>query len=199
MKLDTDWSAAKSSRDFAAEKGIFCGKKHRPVEGDFSDYDPTFLFNRDLPNELFLWGVDYYAEKIPNRNDGSWLIWDKRIDEQGDKMYGSCFETLWSLRRHKRGFIRIKWAGIFGTEKEPDRMRSHPTQKPVLVYDWLLSRYSNEGDISADYYLGAGSHLIACENLNRRCRAIEIDPGYVAVTLQRWADHTGQTPQLIDS
>ena len=197
MRLDTDWSSAKSRLDFAAENPLFGGKKHKPVEGDFEDYDPSFLFNRKLPNELFLWGADYYAEKLPDRNNGSWLIWDKRLDDSADKMYGSAFETCWSLSKHKRDFIRVKWAGIFGTEQEPDHKRLHPTQKPVAVYEWILSRYSKTGDISADYYLGAGSHLLACENLNRRCRAIEIDPGYVAVALQRFYDHSGKTPELV--
>ena len=197
IRLDTDWSAAKSRLDFAAEKRVFGGKKYKPITGDFVDYDPGFLFDRDLPNEMFLWGADYYAEKIPNRNAGSWLIWDKRIDDSADRMYGSAFEMCWSLSRHKRDFIRVKWAGIFGTEKEPDRQRFHPTQKPVLVYEFILNRYSNEGDISADFYLGAGSHLIACENLNRKCRAVEISSAYVSVSLQRFLDHTGIQPVLL--
>jgi len=45
--------------------------------------------------------------------------------------------------------------------------------------------------------LGSGTTIIACENLGRKCRAIEISPGYVAVTLQRWADATGKTPVLL--
>lgn len=44
---------------------------------------------------------------------------------------------------------------------------------------------------------GSGTTLIACENLKRRCRAIEISPAYVAVALERWHQHTGQTPVLM--
>jgi DNA modification methylase len=39
-----------------------------------------------------------------------------------------------------------------------------------------------------DPFLGSGTTLIACQNLGRKCRAIEIAPGYVAVTLQRFKD-----------
>lgn len=197
MRLDTDWSNAKSRLDFAAENPFFGGKNHKPVHGDFADFDPSFLFDRQMPKELFLWGADYYAERIPNRNDGSWLVWDKRIDESADKMYGSCFETLWSIKKHKRDIIRVKWAGIFGTEHEPGHKRFHPTQKPVQVYKWIIERHSNIGDICADFYLGAGSHLIAAHQLSRRCYGIELDPGYVAVTLQRYLDLTGDQPHLI--
>jgi len=50
-----------------------------------------------------------------------------------------------------------------------------------------------------DPFLGSGTTLIACEHLGRRCRAVEIDPRYVAVTLERWAQSTGQTPLLLEN
>ncbi|MCK5644812.1 MAG: DNA modification methylase, partial [Gammaproteobacteria bacterium] len=46
----------------------------------------------------------------------------------------------------------------------------------------------------ADFFLGSGSTLIACENLNRKCRAVEISPAYVAVAIERWHVATGKTP-----
>jgi len=52
-------------------------------------------------------------------------------------------------------------------------------------------------EIVLDMFLGSGTTLIACENLNHKCRAVEIDPGYVAVTLQRYQDHTGNQPELL--
>ena len=198
MHLDTDWSDAKSSLSCVKDKGILGGKKYDNVIGDFEPYDPSFLFNRDnMPKELFLWGFDYYAERIPMRNDGSIFVWDKRLDESADKIYGSGFELCWSLKRHKRDLVRVKWAGLFGMEQEPDRTRLHPTQKPVLLYTWFLEKYSDAGGITADYYLGAGSHLLAAENLSRQCRAAEISPSYVAVALQRYEDAFGITPELI--
>jgi len=47
-----------------------------------------------------------------------------------------------------------------------------------------------------DPFSGSGSTLIACERLNRKCRAIEISPAYVALTLERWKVETGKTPKL---
>jgi hypothetical protein len=34
----------------------------------------------DYCKEIFIWGADYFAELIPNKNEGSWLVWDKRSD-----------------------------------------------------------------------------------------------------------------------
>ena len=61
----------------------------------------------------------------------------------------------------------------------------HPTQKPVSVVEALISH--TVGDIY-DPFNGSGTNLVACENLNRRGRGIEISPAYCAVTLQRMAD-----------
>jgi len=70
----------------------------------------------------------------------------------------------------------------------------HSTQKPLLCMATPISNH--EGDVY-DPFLGSGTTLIACENLGRRCRAVEIAPGYVAVALERWAAHTGKTPVLV--
>ena len=201
MHLDTDWSSAKSSLKFAKEKNAIGGKKHRQVIGDHDDFTPelinTVFACFDYCKEIFLWGADYYAEHLPSKNDGSWVVWDKRLDESADKMYGSTFELCWSKAKHKRMLARIKWAGIFGTEQEFDRKRHHPTQKPVKLVEWFFDYYSMKDKIIiADIYGGAGGTLIACEKTNRICRMMELDPKYCDVIVQRWQEFTGQTATL---
>lgn len=108
-------------------------------------------------------------------------------------MYGSCFELCWSKNRHKREIARVKWAGIFGTEKEPDKdkSRKHPTQKPVELCNWFIIKFSKQNDIILDLFLGSGSTLIAAEKSDRICYGMEIDPHYTDVILQRYEDYTG--------
>jgi DNA modification methylase len=48
----------------------------------------------------------------------------------------------------------------------------------------------------ADPFAGSGSTLIAAENLGRRCYAMELDPGYCDVIVDRWERHTGKTAEL---
>ncbi len=86
---------------------------------------------------------------------------------------------------------------IFGMEKDDTKKRVHPTQKPTLLIEWLLGKFSDKTDIIIDPFSGSGTTLIACHNLSRKCRAVELSPAYVAVTLQRFLDHTGITPALI--
>jgi len=185
MNLDTDWSGAKSSLKFANEKGLKGGKKYKPVIGDSEDFDPAFIFEWFADcKEILLWGADYYAERLHSKNDGSWFVWDKRLDESADRMYGSCFELCWSKAKHKRDMVRVKWAGVFGTEKEPEKSRCHPTQKPIALVEWFLTKYGNGSVV--DLFGGSGSTLIACEKLNRRCYMMELDPQYCDVIVKRF-------------
>ena len=74
----------------------------------------------------------------------------------------------------------------------------HPTEKPLAIPERAIFHSSSLEAIVLDCFLGSGTTLIACQNLSRQCRAVEIDPGYVAVTLQRFYDHTGIQPELIE-
>jgi DNA modification methylase len=102
---------------------------------------------------------------------------------------------------HKRGQT-ARWYGPANevTLWEYDRAPSndfHPTQKPVPVAARAIQNSSQPKDWILDGFLGGGTTLIACEQLQRRCYGVEIDPGYFAVTLQRWADLTGTPPQQV--
>lgn len=62
--------------------------------------------------------------------------------------------------------------------QDPSGNRFHPTQKPVKLYEWLLNKYANPGDIILDTHVGSASSLIACHNTNHKFVGFEIDPVY---------------------
>lgn len=192
MFLNADYSDMDSKF-----KGTTGGKKYDNVIGDHEDFKPelinTVFALFDYCKEIFLWGADYYADLLPHRNQGSWVVWDKRGDESADKMYGSTFELCWSKARHKRMLARVKWAGIFGLEKEHDKKRVHPTQKPVELVCWFFDYFSMaDKHVVVDLFGGSGSTLIACEKTNRQARLMELDPKYCDVIIKRWQDFTGK-------
>lgn len=202
MNLDTDYSkmnGAKKNTEFKQHKNIVGSKQYE--QGKVDEFNPEMI---DLIlslniKETFLWGADYFAELLPNKNDGSWIVWDKRDDnEQFDKMFGSSFELCWSKNKHKRDIARVRWCGVFGTEKEFDKKRYHPTQKPTALVQWFLDRYSKENQIILDLYGGSGSTLIACEQLDRKCYMMELDPHYCDVIIQRWENLTGEKGVLLN-
>lgn len=206
MGLDTDFSVMKSNLKFIGDKSAFGGGKYN--EGKVDDFQPKIIENIfDLNiKETFLWGADYYTEHLHNINNGSWIVWDKRSNDDttitdannADKMFGSCFELCWSKNRHKREIARVKWAGIFGTEHEFDHKRHHPTQKPIKLGAWFINKYSNENDIILDLTAGSGSTLIACEQTNRINYSMELDPNYCQVIINRWEEYTGQKAEKIN-
>ena len=77
-----------------------------------------------------------------------------------------------------------------------DRLQGHAAEKPVELMQRAIEVCS-AGGVVVDPFLGSGTTLIACERLGRRCRACEIEPGYVAVALERFYQMTGKTPVLL--
>jgi len=194
MRLDAEGFA-----DMPKAKGT-TAHAYNNIIGDSDDFSPE-LINVILSRftdvgEMFIFGCDYFAELLPSRNEGSWIVWDKRQDGGIDKLFGSSFELCWSKTRHKREIARILWAGYFGMSGEDSKTRIHPTQKPVALAEWFFDKWGNTGDLIVDLYLGSGTTLIAAEQLGRKCYGLEIDPIYCDVIVARWEAFTGQKAEL---
>ncbi|KPL07988.1 hypothetical protein AMJ71_08570 [candidate division TA06 bacterium SM1_40] len=70
--------------------------------------------------------------------------------------------------------------------------------KPVELFARAIRNSSARGEIVCDPFLGSGTTMIASEQLDRRCYGMEIEPKYVAVTLQRMVDlGAGLEPRLV--
>jgi len=78
-----------------------------------------------------------------------------------------------------------------------DERHGHATPKPVPMICRAIKSSTPAGGTVYEPFSGSGTTLIACEQLGRKCRAIEISPAYVAVAIQRWADATGKEPKRL--
>lgn len=193
MDLDADYSKMPSTK----EEG---NKVYSKVLGDSEDFTPeliqTIFNNFGYCDEIYLFGADYYSELIENRNNGSWVVWDKRVTENFDRMIGSAFEMCWSKAKHKRMIARINNT-LFSGEADA-KNKVHPTQKPLKLISWFFENINLSGrNIVVDLYGGSGSTLIACEQLDRTCYMMELDPRYIDVIIDRWEKLTGQTAELL--
>ena len=88
------------------------------------------------------------------------------------------------------------WNGMI-REGEKDK-RVHPTQKPIKMLSEILLDFSKENETILDVFGGSGSTLIACEQLNRKCYMMELDPHYIDVIIERWENFTGQKAKLLN-
>ena len=75
-----------------------------------------------------------------------------------------------------------------------DRKVEHPHAKQIEIITPLVNSFSPSNALVLDLFSGSGTTLMACEQVGRRCLAIEISPAYVAVGLQRWHVATGKMP-----
>ncbi len=74
----------------------------------------------------------------------------------------------------------------------------HPTAKPTELIRRCLSNSCRRGDVVLDPFAGSGTTLIACEELGRRARVVEIDPAYADVIVRRYEAFTGAKGRRID-
>ena len=196
MRLDCDFSGILGSLGSLGRESRTRGKKYDNVVGDHEDYDPGFLMSRfEATAEQFWFGADYYAERIPGKNLGSWLCWDKRKESQSEAI-GSEFELIWSKAPHKRRMLRHDWFGFLSSQNNRDaRNRVHPTQKPVSLLVDIMRQWGKDADVVVDPYLGSGTTMVAAEQCGVRCYGLEIEPKYGAVILERMSK-LGLTPKL---
>ena len=73
-----------------------------------------------------------------------------------------------------------------------DKDRIHPTQKPRVLYEWLLKNYAKEGDKILDTHLGSGSIAIACHYMDFDLTACELDKEYYDKAMERITNQTRQ-------
>lgn len=127
----------------------------------------------------------------------STIIWAKDQLVLSRKDYHTQFEPLWYGWRSDAGRLREvvdrKQSDVWFIDR-PKRSEDHPTMKPPPLVERSLINSSLPGDIILDPFVGSGTTLIVCEQLNRKCRVAELDPIYAAVTIERWHLLTGLLP-----
>jgi DNA modification methylase len=86
---------------------------------------------------------------------------------------------------------------VWHVDQKGEQDGIHPTQKPVELYKRPLLYHTKKGDLCYEPFLGSGTCLIAAEQLERRCFAIDQEPRYVDVAVQRWEEFTGRKAERI--
>lgn len=81
--------------------------------------------------------------------------------------------------------------------KKPSKSEDHPTMKPIELFAYQIKNSSKVNDIVLDTFGGSGTSIIACEQLNRICFTMELDPRYCDVIVDRWETFTNQKAELI--
>lgn len=172
---------------------------------NFDPYVISYLANMDIPTYYICTskdGVPKYMDIFKEHNFNI-LVWCKTnpvpftagtflpdieyimyFSKKGKKIWNN---SLKPTDTYKKYYISKKLQG-----REDAGEDLHPTMKPIELISNKIRISSNENGIVLDIFGGSGSTLIACEQLNRKCYMMELDPHYIDVIIQRWENFTGK-------
>lgn len=109
---------------------------------------------------------------------GLGTIWVVGFEREGDPTEPEYYTDVW----------QVDWDGA---KRQPNDIK-HPTVKPVELFTRPMRVHTRPGDICLEPFSGSGTQIIAAEKLQRRCFAIEKEPYFVDVAVQRWEAWTGK-------
>lgn len=201
----------------AEEEGNPKGYKPRTILNDFMGTEDfkNFMFSAfKCMNEASEPGCMTYvvmsAQEWGNMmlalagNDYHWsstIIWNKDRLVLSRKDYHTKYEPIWY--GWKNGESRLhpledrKQCDVWDFDR-PKVSEEHPTMKPVELVARAVQNSSNINDIILDLFGGSGTTLISCEQTNRNCRMMELDPHYCDVIVNRWENLTGEKAVLLN-
>lgn len=116
------------------------------------------------------------------------IIWAKNNATFGRSDYFWRHEPIlygWNASGSHQWFGDRKQDTIWNIDR-PSRSDEHPTMKPITLIAKAVGNSSKTDDIVMDLFLGSGSTLIACEQANRTCYGMELDPKYTDVIRKRY-------------
>ena len=126
------------------------------------------------------------------------IIWDKGGGGIGDlkHTFSTDYEVILCSNNGKE--IKGKRIGsVWNIQKDSATEYTHPTQKPVKLSEFAIRNTTERGAVVLDLFGGSGSTLIACEQLDRICYMMELDPKYCDVIIDRWEKFTGEKAVLV--
>jgi len=129
------------------------------------------------------------------------IIWAKHQFVIGRGDYHPHHEPCWyAVRKGATGHYNgdRTQSTLWEIDKPQKSETGHSTQKPIECMERPIRNNSKPGDLVYEPFSGSGTTIIACERTGRKCRAIELNPAYVAVAIQRWVDATGREPKKIN-
>ena len=166
-------------------KGQAKSDYHKFAGGDIAPPEKQYFDEllRISKNQI-VWGANHFISKMPF-DSSCWVMWDKGFSEE---LTFAQFELAWtSFKTTCKKF-----------NKAPNEQgRIHPTQKPVALYEWLLTNYAKKGQRILDTHLGSGSSAIAAHYFGVDFVGCELDKDYFEAARARFDMATKQLAMSI--
>lgn len=168
----------KKDRNYKTRRDMGGEIRKKIISWDIAPGEDYFKELFRVSRNQIIWGANYF-QLPPSRN---FVVWDKPNISESFSM-ASCEYAWVSIN----GNAKI-WRGVPNGQAG----RFHPTQKPIALYEWLLSRFAKPGDKILDTHVGSASSLIACHRAGLMYWGFEIDPEYYRLATERMNKETAQ-------
>lgn len=173
INLDTNYSQRNSSN--------IRGRDYAPLHGDNEMGEFGWLFKVGCLKVIF--GANNWPDQIQfNPKTCGWICWDKRTNQDADRILGSPFELAVVIGQRTYEMIRLQHCGVKNADGD-NSGRFHPTQKPVRLMHRIIEMYRPNSIF--DPFMGSGTTLIAAKNLRCRAIGIEIEEKYCEIAAKR--------------
>lgn len=163
------------------------------------DVRPDEKYFRELfrvSGKQIVWGGNYFSDLLPPSK--GFICWDKRCHDAMTNDFSDCEYAWISEGLGVARMFRYVWNGMIQGNMKEKEERFHPTQKPVALYKWILSRYAKPGDKILDTHLGSGSSRIAAYDMGFDFVGCEIDKEYFELEEKRFEEHTQQMSLFVE-
>lgn len=199
VEYDADWRNKAKRADGTPIGASAVGKVTNDSRADWRE--AWELFNGDV---AYVWHAGLFAPVVAESLAAcgfelrSQIVWAKSNFAIGRGDYHWKHEPCWyCVRKGKKGHSNgdRSQTTLWEIDKPQKSETGHSTQKPVECMARPIRNHDSE--FVYEPFSGSGTTIIACEQLGRKARAIEISPAYVAVAIQRWVDATGKEPRKL--
>ena len=152
-----------------------------------NNYMNAYIFcNKDLVPDYLNWALE-------NNYSFNILFWKKPSAIPLGGQHRPDVEYILFFRKNalwNNGIMDVNYSKCLSYGR--DSSEDHPTMKPLDLIGNELKISSNKSGGVLDLFGGSGSTLIACEQLNRKCYMMELDPKYCSIIIERWESLTGK-------
>lgn len=187
--VDPPYGIGESGKTNKSRGKLAIAKDYKSFHGDDLE-SPDILYFKELQRvskNQIIWGANHFIDKVA-KGSPCWIVWDKVT---GASDFADCELAYTSFKTAVRKFT-FQWSGMLQGDMKNKEHRIHPTQKPVKLYDWLLSKYANDGDKILDTHLGSGSSAIAAHYAKFDFVGCELDKHYFDLAVNRFDNETKQ-------
>jgi len=185
----------------------------RNIENDFlsstswSSFVSDFskIISKKVVGDCYFWttwkssGYDLLsALEQEGFNHGNTIVWAKNTHVLSPSKYQRKHEfCLYGWFGKKSSWHGDRTQTDVWNFDRPHKSEFHPTMKPISLCSLGIRNSSAKGQTVFDPFLGSGSTLLACEQLDRICYGMELEPKYCDVIVNRWENLTGQKVERI--